>query len=234
MSLSTEVQAFRKYTLEIERISANFRGDAPTVALMLLYVERQLPSCIALRRRLGTSLRCLFSSIDQLWFEVSSRSLTKDELTAMRNEIYDLGSICDVTDAYAALPTAGVALNTCSATEKIIDFIARQREDSFMLCAQGCLEAVREEIYHEKFLELVAAKGSDWLLARRNSIEYENAVEKIRQSAFFDERTQAEISAQLRLAEDILRVRGCDWVAFRKNALPDGVNSLGYRAERGD
>jgi hypothetical protein len=198
---------------------------------MLLYVERQLPSCAALEHRLQISLQYIVASVDKLWGHLLTRTLATDQLIYIENAIFNAAALYNVSDARSALPTVGVALNTCDGVLKIIDFILRRRSDSLVLCAQSWLEAVREEIYYELYLKLAQDKGCSWLLAGRNSIEYANAIERITYSAFADGRTQTEINAQMTLAEEVLRIPSDDQSALletRKIALPDGVNSLGF------
>lgn len=224
-------KSFREYREEIDRISANLGSDSQVLALMLLYVERQVPSCIALQRRLQIDLQFLLVSIDNLWTQLSTPSVPASQLAVLRDQLLGMVSLTDVPDARSDLPTVGVVLNTCDAVLKIVDFVLRHREDSFILCAQSCLEAVREEVYRELYHNLAATEGSNWLLIERNSVEYANAIENITQSAFSDRRTQLEITAQLSLAEEVLRISGNDLVALlkiRQIALPGGINSLGF------
>jgi hypothetical protein len=224
-------QSFDEYKGKLERISTDLRAEVSTLTLMLLYVERQLPSCAALEHRLQMSLQYIVASVDKLWGQLLSRTLATDQLISMKNDIFNVAALSNVSDARSALPTVGVASNTCDGIIKIIDFILRRRSDSLVLWAQSCLEAVREEIYYELYLKLAQDKDRGWLLAERNSIEYANAIERITYSAFADGRTQTEIAAQLTLAEEVLRIPSGDQSALletRKIALPDGVNSLGF------
>jgi hypothetical protein len=222
---------FQEYRSKIDQISVALGSDARVLALMLLDVERQVPSCAALQHRLGIDLQQLFVAIDRLWLQLSSPSLTESQLITLRNQVFSMVSLDDVPDARSALPTVGVALNTGDAVLKIVDFLLRRREDSFVMCAQCCLEAVREEVYGELYRIYADAKGSSRLLAERNSFEYANAIDSITQSAFSDRRTQLEITAQLSLAEEVLRISGNDRVALLKTreiALLGGINSLGF------
>jgi hypothetical protein len=221
-----------EYKSQLEEISLRLRSDAATLALMLLYVDRQIPSCVELQRRLQFSMQPLFAVVARLWEQVLSATLTVDMLANMRKDVSDLGSISNLDGAQSSLPTIGVALNTCDAVLKIIDFLSTHRKDSFVLCAQNCMEAVREEIYQEKHLQLVATKGAGWVSENRSSIEYAGMVELIAQSAFLDERTQIEIETQLDLAESVLRIAGDNSAALwetRGMALTGGENSLGFK-----
>jgi hypothetical protein len=224
-------QSFEEYSGKLERFSIDHKSEAGCLALMLLYVERQRPSCVALQRRLQLDLRYLYFSIDQLWQHLAEQRLTNDQLVSMREEIVNLAEISEAEDARSALPTVGVALNTCSAILKAIDFVVFERQNSLALCGQCCLEAVREEVYFEYYLDLLKSRGKDRLFAERNTVQYAREIQELTRAAFRDLRTQAEIAAQLDLAQRILQMRASDrkgLYEMRSLALPAGVNSLGY------